>query len=366
MSIKMRHAIREEYARPLGAADVRAVAKDSGFALVGMARAEPLDPLPLEAWLDAGYGADMQWMRRRMADRLDPTRVLAGARTVVALAVPYRRPAAERSRVASYARGRDYHYTHRDRMRALRRRLLVLDPTLETYACVDTGVAMEKVWAERAGLGFIGKNGLLITAEYGSWVTLSVMFLDRAVDVYDVPAANRCGECTRCLRACPTGAIRSPGVVDSGRCVAYQSIENRDLVPRPLRKGFVARVFGCDVCQDVCPFNHDDIPEGDPRFAPRPLAFLTPVQIAALTESEFRRLAAGMAVVRAGYDGLRRNALLALGAARDRSARTIIATLCADGSAIVSEAAAWALDQIDRGNSSERPPPTGETSRHPP
>jgi epoxyqueuosine reductase len=332
----------------VSAALVRAAARDSHFELVGMARAEPLDPVPLGRWLDAGYGADMHWMRRRMADRLDPTRVLAGAKTVVALGIPYRRPGTERSRIASYARGRDYHYSHRDRMRALRKRLLVLDPGMETYACVDTGVAMEKVWAERAGLGFIGKNGLLITGGFGSWVTLSVMFLDREVDVYDVPGRNLCGDCTRCLSACPTAAIPSPGVVDARRCVAYQSIENRDLVPRPLRKGFVARVFGCDVCQDVCPFNHDDIPAGDQRFAPRPLALLTSAQIAALTESEFNGLAAGMAVVRAGYDGLRRNAVLALGAARDRSARSIIAGLRADDSAIVSEAATWALDQIDR------------------
>jgi epoxyqueuosine reductase len=340
----------------LSAESVRAAAVATRFALVGLARAEPLDPGPLRGWLDAGYGADMDWMRRRVDERLDPGRVLAGARTVVALGIPYRRPAAERSRVASYARGRDYHYAHRDRMRRLRMRLLELDPTMETYACVDTGVAMEKVWAERAGLGFIGKNGLLISPRFGSWVTLSVMFLDRAVDRYDTAQANLCGDCTRCLSACPTGAFPRPGVVDSRRCVAYQSIENRGSVPSPLRRGFAGRVFGCDVCQDVCPFNRDDIPVGDRRFEPRALAFLSPGEMASLTRDEFERLAAGMAVVRAQYDGFRRNALLTLGAARDRAARPIVERLQSDDSAIVSEAAVWALEQIDRRDRQDRPP----------
>ena len=135
--------------------------------------------------------------------------------------------------MASYARGRDYHYAHRDRMRVLRRRLLELDPTLETYACVDTGLAMEKVWAERAGLGWIGKNGCLINPRLGSWLTLSVMFVDRAVDAYDEPQANLCGDCALCLRACPTQAFPAPGVVDARRCIAYQSIENRADVAGP-------------------------------------------------------------------------------------------------------------------------------------
>ena len=146
---------------------VRAAARASRFSLVGLARAEPLDPRPLEKWLAAGYAADMSWMASRMPERLDPTTVLPGARTVIALAIAYHRPAGETGAIARYARGRDYHYAHRDRMRRLRKRLLALDPTLETYACADTGVAMEKVWAERAGLGWIGKNGCLINPRLG-------------------------------------------------------------------------------------------------------------------------------------------------------------------------------------------------------
>jgi len=332
--------------RLLSAEKVRAEALASRFTLVGFAPAEALDPEPLRAWLQAGHDADMTWMHRRLEERLDPRRVLTDAKTVMALGIAFHRPATERSRVASYARGRDYHYAHRDRMKELRRRLLALDPRLETYACVDTGVAMEKPWAERAGLGWIGKNGLLINRTLGSWLTLSVMFLDRAVDVYDRPHDNLCGDCTRCLGACPTQAFPKPGVVDARRCIAYQSIENRDVVPVPLRKGFAGRMFGCDVCQDVCPFNHDDIPVGDRRFEPRALGMMSPLEIVVLTEEQFKQAAAGMAVMRIGYDGIRRNALYAIGMTRTRSARAIVERLCDDASPVVADAARWALARL--------------------
>lgn len=330
----------------LAAADVRAASVACGFPLVGLAPAAALDPGPLQAWLAAGHEADMAWMRRNVDDRLDPRRVLAGARTVIALAIPYGRPAGERSRLARYARGRDYHYAHRERMKKLRKRLLELDATVETYACVDTGLAMEKVWAERAGLGWIGKNGLLINPRLGSWLTLSVMFVDRAVDAYDSPHDNRCGDCARCLGACPTQAFPAPGVVDARRCVAYHSIENRDVVPKEVRRGFAGRMFGCDVCQDVCPYNGPDIPEGDHRFHPRPIAALSPQQAAALSETEFHQAAAGSAVARVGHDGFRRNALYTIGMARTPSARSLVGRLCHDESAVVADAARWALSRL--------------------
>ena len=333
----------------LSADAVKAAARDCRFTLVGLTPAVPLDPGPLERWLAAGYAADMDWMARRLPERLDPGEVLPGARTVIALAIAYHRPAGEGGPVARYARGRDYHYAHRDRMKALRRRLLALDPGVETYAAVDTGPAMEKVWAERAGLGWIGKNGCLIHPRLGSWLTLSVMFVDREVDAYDAPAERRCGDCALCLGACPTGAFAAPGVVDARRCVSYQSIENRGAVPEELRAGFAGRIFGCDVCQEVCPFNRRAATEGDARFAPRPLAGLAPAEVAALDEDAFGRLSAGMALARAQYDGLRRNALYAIGTARDRGARSVVAALVDDPAPSVSEAARWALGRLDPG-----------------
>ncbi len=329
----------------LQAAAVKVAARSSGFPLVGLARAESLDPGPLLRWLAAGRAADMHWMHERREERLDPRRVLPDARTVVALAIPYRRPAEAPAdpAVAQYARGRDYHYAHRDRLKVLRKRLLRLDPAVQTYACVDTGVAMEKPWAERAGLGWIGKNGCLITRSHGSWVTLSVMFLDRAVDAYDQPAANLCGDCDRCLTACPTSALPEPGVVDARRCISYQTIENEGLVPLSLRPRLRGHLFGCDVCQQVCPFNRADLPEGDPRFDPRPLGLMAPEQVAALSREEFDRLSAGTALARAKYDGLRRNAIFALGPARARRARALLERLAQDPSPIVSDAARWAI-----------------------
>jgi epoxyqueuosine reductase len=330
----------------LSAEAVRVAARAARFSLVGLAPAAPLDPRPLQSWLAAGHAADMTWMSRRTEERLDPGRVLPGAKTVVSLAIPYHRPPGERSDVARFARGRDYHYAHRDRMRDLRKRLLAICPTLETYACADTGVAMEKVWAERAGLGWIGKNGCLITPALGSWVTLSVMFLDRAVDAYDQPHDNRCGDCSLCLGACPTDAFPSPGVVDARRCLSYQSIENRVEVPASLRRRFRRRVFGCDVCQEVCPWNRGPFPEGDPRFQPRPLSLLRPAEMAALSRDEFDRLAAGMSLARAQYDGFRRNALYAIGATREQAAREVVVRLTADPAPAVRDAARWALERL--------------------
>jgi epoxyqueuosine reductase len=330
----------------LSAQAVRAAGRAAEFTLIGLAPAEPLDPAPLERWLSSGYAADMTWMAARQAERLDPGAVLPGARTVIALAIAYHRPSEERAAVARYARGRDYHYAHRDRMRALRKRLLALDPTLETYASVDTGVVMEKVWAERAGLGWIGKNGCLINPKLGSWITLSVMFVDRAVDAYDAPHGRRCGDCTLCLQACPTGAFAAPGVVDARRCIAYQSIENRGTVPEEMRAGFAGRIFGCDVCQEVCPWNHRPVPQGDARFTPRPLSELSPAEIAGLGRQDFERLSAGMALARAQYDGLRRNALYAIGTARDPGGRAVVDQLLDDPAPVIKEAAAWAKERL--------------------
>ncbi len=328
------------------AAAVKDAARACGFALVGLARASRLDDGPLRTWLAAGHAADMAWMGERIDERLDPRVVLPGARTVIALGIPYFRAGDQKAPVARYARGRDYHYAHRDRMKKLRHGLLGLAPGVATYACVDTGVAMEKVWAERAGLGFIGKNGCLINRQHGSWLTLSVMFMDRTVEAYDRPHENLCGDCVACLRGCPTNAFPSPGVVDARRCLSYQTIENHGFVPLPLRPKLRGHVFGCDVCQEVCPFNHDRLPSADPRFAPRPLGQMAAAEIAGLSRDDYDRLAPGTAMARARYDGLRRNAALALGAARDATARPLLQALASDGSDIVSEAATWALGRL--------------------
>jgi len=347
---------------------VIAAARACRFTLVGVAEAAPLDPAPFLHWLTAGYGAGLAAMHRRVTERLDPGVVVPGARTVIALGIPYGARTDDAAQpeppvIARYARGRDYHLAHRDRMRALRRCLLEMDPTVNTYACVDAGMAMEKAWAERAGLGFIGKHGLLVSPPYGSWFTLSVMVCNRSLDRYDQPHPRLCGDCDLCLRACPTSAFPSPGVLDARLCLSYQTVENHDAIPVPLRAASAGRAFGCDACQDACPYNHGDLPPGDPRQAPRPLGLMSAAEIAVLGRDEFAGLAAGTPMARAGYDGLRRNAALALASDGRPSARAALEQLSRDVSPIVSEAAQWAIRHHDGLSECTRRQPENPSSR---
>ncbi|MGO8968648.1 MAG: tRNA epoxyqueuosine(34) reductase QueG [Myxococcaceae bacterium] len=335
----------------LDAGQVRSLALAAGFDLVGFARAEPLPPRTLLDWLEAGMAADMDWMAERAEERLDPRRLLPGAETVVALACNYYVEAdwAEASPVARYARGRDYHATLQDRLRGLRRSLREAFPGLADFGSVDHAPLMEKVWAARAGLGYVARNGCLVTPEYGSWVVLAAMVLDRAVEAEAYgpgPAEDRCGRCRLCVDACPTGALDGLGRVDARSCLSYQTIENSQPVPLGLRSAFDATVFGCDVCQTVCPLNQTPVPTLQPRFWPRPVAALDARALAALSRSEYQALVPGTALARAGFDGLRRNAAYALGAARDAGARAVLQALCTDTSAPVQEAARWALGRL--------------------
>jgi epoxyqueuosine reductase len=329
----------------LSADAVIAAARDAQFSLVGVAEAAALDPAPLTRWLQAGYSAGLAALQRKVAQRLDPGAVVPGARTVIALGIPYQASteAGPSPAIARYAQGRDYHLTHRDRLRALRRKLLLLDPTIYTYACVDAGMAMEKAWAERAGLGWIGKHGILVTRAHGSWLTLSVMIINCALDRYDQAHPRLCGDCDLCLRACPTQAFPSPGVLDARRCLSYQTVENHDAIPVDLRSALRGRVLGCDICQEACPYNHANLPPGDERQVPRPLGLMSAAQIAALDREELRTLAAGTPMARAGADGLLRNAALAL--AGQPEARPTLLRLAEDAHPLVSEAALWALGQ---------------------
>ena len=332
----------------LPSAEVVALAREAGFDLCGFARPEPIPPSVLGEWIAAGMAADMDWMADRMAERLDVRRLVPGARTVVSLACNYYvwDPGLERSPISRYARGRDYHATLKDRLRALRRLLGANWPGVEMYATVDTGAVMEKVWAARAGIGYVGRNGCLITARYGSWVFLATAVLDAEVDRYAehlVPDA--CGACSLCISACPTDAILPDRAVDARRCLSYQTIENAGRVPEGLRPSFENLVFGCDICQAVCPLNAMPVPTGG-RFAPRPVASLGVRALAALTRDEYAALVPGTALARAGYDGLRRNATYALGAMRDVGAERILARLVEDPSDAVADAARWALGRI--------------------
>jgi len=336
-------------AQTLSAAELARWAHEAGFDLVGFARAEPIPREHLGRWLEAGYAAGLDWMKARVEERLDVTRLLPGAKTVVALACNYWREDAP-SPLARYARGRDYHHTLRDRLRALRRTVRERAPGVKDYGSVDANPVMEKVWAARAGLGYVGTNGCLITERFGSWVVLAAMVLDAEVDAYaSGPAPDRCGKCNLCVSACPTDAIVARATVDAGRCLSFHTIENEGDFPAELRAHTGELVFGCDLCQQVCPLNEAPLLASE-RFAPRPVARLSVVELAALTPEAYQQQVPGTPLARAGYDGLRRNAAYALGAARDASARPVLERLVQDASARVREAARWALERLSEGN----------------
>jgi epoxyqueuosine reductase len=335
----------------LDSRELRALSTQAGFDLCGFARCEPIPPSTLVHWLEAGMAADMDWMAERVAERLDVTRLLPGARTVISFACNYWHPdpPGAATPVARYARGRDYHYTMQDRLRAFRRGLKERHPEVETFATVDTGPVMEKVWAARAGVGYVGKNGCLYTRPFGSWVVLATLAMDAEVEAgayASGPAEDLCGSCTLCLSACPTEAITPDRQVDAALCLSYQTIENRDgPVPERLRGAMADVAFGCDICQEVCPLNQHPLAAGE-RFLPRAVASLSAADIAALGPEDYRRLVPGTALARARYDGLRRNAAYALGAAREARARPVLERLATDPAPLVREAAMWALARL--------------------
>jgi epoxyqueuosine reductase len=335
----------------LDAAFVKSAARRAGFHLCGIARAAPLDPSSLDRMLDMGGDADMTWLRSQRAARLDPARLLPGARTVVAVALSYHAgdaPPAAEGEVARYARGRDYHTVMKRKLAALAGEIAARDPGARTFASSDIAPVMEKAWAERAGIGWVGKNGCLITEAYGSWVVLGTVLVDRDVEP-DAPHAERCGSCDACLSACPTRAIPEPGLVDARRCISFWTIERRGDVPADMAGRLGRWIFGCDECQTACPWNRRLAPSADPDLAPRRGQDALAVdQMLALTEDEYRRRFYGTALARARYDGLLRNAILAAGRSGERRRLDAVRAHLASPFAGVRAAAEWAAEKLAR------------------
>ncbi len=334
---------------PLPSAAIASLALEAGFDAVGFARPSPIPRNALEPWLQAGFAADMDWIGRRLEDRLDVGRLFPGTRTVIALASNYwtREGDALPGHIARYARGRDYHATQRDRLRALRRLLSEAFPGVRNYSEVDAGPVMEKIWAARAGLGFVGRNGLLITPRWGSWVVLAAMLIDAEVDSYhEETPVDRCGTCRRCVEACPTAAILPGKRVDSRKCLSYTTIELEGPVDPGLREGHSGISFGCDLCQDVCPLNAEPLQAPGERFLPRAFAELSLEELVPLTPERYVELTRGSAVARAGHEGLRRNAIYALGAERRTGARALLESVLDDPSETIRDAARWALSRL--------------------
>jgi epoxyqueuosine reductase len=337
-------------------------ASELGFDAVGVTRADV--PLEVEharyrAFLEAGFHGEMAYLEEaaEARRRLDTADILEGARSVVCVARRYDRPAAEERdpplarSIARYARGQDYHNGLRKKLRRLAafcRELAAEGEVIRARPLLDEEPVLERAWAARAGLGFVGKNGLLIVPGRGSYVLLGEVVTTAEIEP-DGPIAERCGACTRCLDACPTGAFPRPFVLDARRCVAYLTIELRGAVPDELKAGVGDHLFGCDVCQEVCPFNGGKRPDTTARmFEPHARWGATSlVDVLSADDARFAELAAGSPIHRATRAGFARSAALVLGHVGDPAAAPALARAAAeDPSAAVREAAAWALSRL--------------------
>lgn len=341
-----------------------------GFDAVRFAAAGPVPAGGLNAWLAEGLHADMAWMERTREKRLDLQRVLPGARSLILLGVNYGgagAPEPGRPVWARYARYRDYHDTMKPGLEAAGRLIEALygvaGSDYRYYA--DTGPILERGWAARSGLGFLGKNAMLISRVHGNWLLLAAI-LARVNLPADPPlagpAANArvgpgtdgepigrlCGKCTRCLDACPTAAFPAPGRVDARRCIAYQTIENRGFVPRELRPRIGARVFGCDVCLEVCPWNRFARAGRQVLLAARDgAASLSWRELLELTPERFAALFRGMPPKRLKLAGLLRNACVGAGNSGDRSLIEPLLALLGHASPVVRGHAVWALRRLE-------------------
>jgi len=332
--------------------ELERAAHDLGFSAVAAAPALPYrGAAAYQAWIDAGYHADMAWMARNMERRVDPGQVVPGAATVLSLWMAYdpgplgpKPDDVPRGRMARYALGDDYHDLIPGRLRALAGALG--DPVSRSYT--DTGPVLERSVAETAGLGWIGKNGCLVTTQRGSFGFLAEIITAVPLPVTEAPHPNRCGTCSRCMPACPTGAIVAPGVVDSRRCISYLTIEHRGPIPRDLRPLIGDWVFGCDLCQEVCPWNRHSKTATEPAFAPRAdRVYPDLVGLLELTQEEFSARFKGSAIKRTKRHGLARNAAIALGNACDpRTVPALAKALVHDPEPVVRGSAAWALGRI--------------------
>jgi len=334
-------------------AALKSRAQQAGFALAGVCPAvRPAGLHRFHEWLAAGYAGEMHYLAARRDAYEHPRHILDGVRSLVMLGMPYRTadPASVepgQGRISRYAWGAaDYHDLIHDRLRQLADWLVERVPGVSVRGVVDTAPLLEREFARLAGLGWIGKNTLLINRDAGSWFFLAALLTDLELD-YDPPhERDYCGTCRACLDACPTRAFPEPYVLDATRCISYLTIELRSSVPLPLRSEIGDWVFGCDICQEVCPWNRRVPASSEDAFAPAPES--NPVLLAdllAMTESDFRTRFRRTPLWRAKRRGLLRNAAIAAGNQRAPELLDALIRGLSDPEPLVRDACAWALEQ---------------------
>lgn len=296
---------------------IRQQARELGFELVGIVPVASLhsEQERLREWLARGYHGEMSWMARDPEKRTDPVQIFPTARSVIVVALNYYTPEQHSSspntgKVSRYAWGDDYHDVVGTKLRALLSWIQAYVPTATGKVCVDIQPMMDKAWAVRAGLGWIGKHTNLINSELGSWVFIGELITNLDLEYDQEIIEDHCGTCTLCLEACPTGAIVEPYVVDSNKCISYATIELRaPEIPSPVAEHLDGWLYGCDICQDVCPWNRFAEPTNEASFAPRPGNVNADLSaVFALTAGDYADRFRGSAMKRAKLTGLQRNA----------------------------------------------------------
>jgi epoxyqueuosine reductase len=296
---------------------IKEQAREIGFQKIGIVPAEPLthEGKLLNEWLKRGYHAEMRWMEREPAKRADPGLLFPDARSVIVTTLNYYTPhphenSSAKGKISRYAWGDDYHEVVGEKLHLLLDRIKTVAPETEGKICVDTAPMMDKAWAVRAGLGWIGKHSNLITKEYGSWVFIGEILTNLDLEYESEIIPDHCGSCTACLDACPTQAIVEPFVVDSNRCISYATIELRaPELPDQVAENLDGWIYGCDVCQDVCPWNRFQQVTTETKFEPRPGNISAGLdEILDLSPEEYAGRFRRSAIKRAKLSGLKRNA----------------------------------------------------------
>ncbi len=330
-------------------------AKELGFVLFGVAPAvTPQGFHRLIDWLACGYGGDMHYFQNRLDAYGNLDRVLDGTRSVIVLGFPYRtipppQLASHHGRVARYAWGQaDYHDLIHERLKSLTTLITDSHPGERARGVVDSAPVMEREFAQLAGLGWCGKNSLLLNRQQGSYFFLSCVLTTLDLPPTTTEPTDHCGTCTRCLDACPTDAFVSAGVLDSRRCISYQTIENRGEIPRELRDAIGNWLFGCDVCQEVCPWNRFGQTATDDLLWPAESSYpVDLIELLSLDESQFRARFRHTPLWRPRRRGLLRNAAICLGNAQETRAVMPLIALLGDDESIVRGAAVWSLAKIN-------------------